>query len=94
MNLTGAIAINLPWPWKMMQQYNIRRHHMFFTKADIKIEVRLITDDAEKELILVLTELLWKLQERAEVPFLGWDNPEHTTPITFKDSFPIKLKDL
>ena len=67
---------------------------MFFTKADIKIEVRLITDDAEKELILVLTELLWKLQERAEVPFLGWDNPEHTTPITFKDSFPIKLKDL
>ena len=68
--------------------------HVIFTKADIKIEVRIITDDAEKELILALMELLLKLQERAEVPFLGWDNPEHTTPITLKDSFPIKLKDL
>ena len=68
--------------------------HVILMKADIKIEVRIITDDAEKELILALMELLLKLQERAEVPFLGWDNPEHTTLITFKDSFPIKLKDL
>ena len=68
--------------------------HVILMKADIKIEVRIITYDAEKELILALMELLLKLQERAEVPFLWWDNPEHTTPITLKDSFPIKLKDL
>ena len=45
--------------------------HVIFTKADIKIEVRIITDDAEKELILALMELLLKLQESAEVSFLG-----------------------